>query len=63
MGNSNERYWYEVRDEEDMVSCEVCMKEIPASEIRNSEAIDYVIHFCGLKCYEKWRKQTDVQDG
>jgi len=39
------------------VDCEVCLKEIPASEATSSEASDYVIYFCGLECYEKWRKE------
>lgn len=37
-----------------LVRCEICLKEIPASEARVSEAQDYVANFCGLKCYEKW---------
>lgn len=44
-----------------MVECDICLKEIPASEARNSEATDYVRHFCGLECYEKWRKQPAVK--
>ena len=40
-----------------MMACDICLKEIPASESKNCEATDYVIHFCGLECYEKWRKQ------
>ncbi|UCE89541.1 MAG: DUF3330 domain-containing protein [Pseudomonadota bacterium] len=36
------------------VACEICMKEIPASEANSSEAQDYVMYFCGLDCYEKW---------
>jgi len=45
-----------------LVQCEVCLKEIPASEAKNAEASDYVSHFCGLVCYEKWRKQPEQQD-
>jgi len=40
--------------EEELVQCDVCLKEIPVSEARNAEASDYVAHFCGLNCYEKW---------
>ena len=40
-----------------IVECEVCMKEIPTSEARSEEASDYVLHFCGLECYEKWQTQ------
>ena len=39
---------------ETKVKCEVCLKEIPRSEAKSAEAIDYVVYFCGLECYEKW---------
>jgi hypothetical protein len=39
------------------VTCKVCMKEIPLSEAVVPEAVDYVAHFCGVQCYDKWRKQ------
>lgn len=42
-------------DEDVLVACEVCLSEIPASEAKNCEAVDYFIHFCGLECYEIWR--------
>jgi hypothetical protein len=38
-----------------LVACEVCMKEIPESEATVAEATDYVLHFCGLDCYAKWK--------
>jgi len=41
------------------VSCEVCMKEIPASEAKTAEAVDYVAHFCGLECFEKWKHRQN----
>ena len=39
------------------VACEVCLKEVPTSEATVPEATDYVVYFCGLDCYEKWKKQ------
>lgn len=46
---------------DEQVSCEICLKEIPASEAQNAEASDYVAHFCGLDCYDKWSHQeTDT---
>jgi len=39
------------------VVCDICMKEIPASEVGSCEAADYVIHYWGLECYDKWRRQ------
>lgn len=45
------------------IACEICMREIPASEAINAEAEEYVVHFCGLDCYRAWaanaeRRQT-----
>jgi hypothetical protein len=40
------------------VACTVCMKEVPLTEVIVPEAIDYVAHFCGVECYDKWRKQA-----
>ena len=37
-----------------LVSCEVCLKEIPKSEASVPEAIDYFVYFCGADCYQKW---------
>jgi len=40
-----------------VVSCEVCLKEVPVTEAKVAEAADYFAHFCGLECYEQWKKQ------
>ena len=40
--------------QETRVKCEVCLKEIPRSEAKSVEAVDYLVHFCGLDCYEEW---------
>lgn len=41
-----------------VVSCAVCLKEVPADAIRLADAQDYVLHFCGLDCLEAWQKQA-----
>ena len=41
------------------VACEICMKEIPQSEAMVAEATDYVLHFCGLECYAKWKARDE----
>ena len=41
-------------EKEGSVACEVCLKEIPRSVARSLEGPDYVYHFCGQGCYEKW---------
>lgn len=40
-----------------LVSCEVCLKEVPIAEAMIPEATDYFVYFCGLQCYEKWKRQ------
>lgn len=39
-------------------SCEVFMKEVPLTEGENPETADYIVHFCGLECYEEWKSQN-----
>jgi hypothetical protein len=51
------------KQDEALVSCDVCLKEIPASEARSDEADDYVRHFCGLECYDKWRAGVEESKG
>lgn len=45
----------------DIIHCDVCMKEIPVSEAKNAEAQDYVLHFCGLECYDIWSNQAAAE--
>ena len=45
------------------IDCEICLKEIPISEAMSDEATDYVAHFCGLECFDKWRKQQEDDAG
>jgi len=47
--------------QDEMVACEICMKEIPTSEAKSAEATDYVIHFCGTECYAKWKEQSNKE--
>ena len=46
--------------EEDTVRCEVCLKQIPRNEAKSREAREYTQYFCGLDCYEKWRRDSGV---
>lgn len=41
----------------EVLSCEVCLSEIPSDIAASFEGPDYVHHFCGLDCLDKWRKQ------
>lgn len=38
----------------EMISCEVCLTEIPSDVAKSFEGPDYVHHFCGLNCLEVW---------
>ena len=38
----------------ELVPCAVCQREIPKSVALSSEVQDYVLHFCGIDCYEEW---------
>jgi len=42
---------------EKLINCDICLKEIPVSSAKVVESADYVHHFCGLECFEKWKKQ------
>lgn len=45
--------------EPERVTCDVCLKEVPKSEAMNPEATEYVVHFCGLECYERWKNTKE----
>ncbi|MDX2503749.1 MAG: DUF3330 domain-containing protein [Gammaproteobacteria bacterium] len=44
------------------VSCEVCLKNIPAPYAQSEEVSDKVAYFCGLDCYEKWKHQKEADN-
>jgi hypothetical protein len=37
-----------------LISCDVCLKEIPRSAAMTVEGADYVGEYCGLECYQKF---------
>ncbi len=46
-----------------IVSCAVCLKEIPADQASKVELEDYVRYFCGLNCYQQWQeKEGEAED-
>jgi hypothetical protein len=61
MNKHNEEH---ITTEDKKISCKMCLKEIPISEIKSEEANDYIANFCGLECYDKWKsqKQPDTND-
>ena len=48
--------------ETEIVECSQCLKEIPASEAKSAEGTDYVVHFCGLECYDRWIKEKQDKE-
>lgn len=46
----------------ELVACDICLKEVPISEATVPEATDYVVHFCGIDCYQKWKQQAEPAD-
>lgn len=39
------------------LSCEECLKEVPADAAYKADLEDYVHHFCGLDCLAIWQKK------
>jgi len=48
-----------LHSDQQLVSCEICLKSIPVAEAKSAEAEDYVAYFCGLDCYDLWKHQKD----
>ena len=46
-------------NDESMIECSICLKEVPESEAKIAEAQDYIRHFCGIDCYKKWQDTKD----
>ena len=45
----------------ELISRELCLKEIPVSVTQIEEATDYAVYFRGLERYEPWKKQSPEQ--
>lgn len=43
------------------VRCDACFAEVPLSVAKSVEGLDYVRHFCGLNCLEKWLLQNGAK--
>nr|WP_228111420.1 MULTISPECIES: DUF3330 domain-containing protein [Betaproteobacteria] len=42
-------------------TCCVCCKEIPLDAAFTPEGAEYVEHFCGLDCYERFRARAKAE--
>jgi hypothetical protein len=47
---------------DELISCEICFREVPVSEAKNEEGTEYVMHYFGLECYSKWKRQREEDD-
>ena len=43
--------------EMELIECEICLREVPITEATSPEATDYVVHYYGLTCYDRWMNQ------
>jgi hypothetical protein len=41
------------------VSCALCRRQVPAEEALQQEGEDYLLWFCGLECYNSWKRDKD----
>lgn len=44
-----------VQDQDEHLSCEICLNEIPDSVAQSLEGPDYVHYFCGADCFAEWQ--------
>lgn len=43
------------------VECAICKKRIPASTALSPEGHDYILYFCGGKCYARWERDEAAE--
>ena len=49
----------ELPDAPAQAQCAVCGADIVPGQAKSVETQDYMLYFCGLDCYQKWRKEHD----
>jgi len=50
----------ETLDDETEKHCAFCLQLIPQSQTPTDEALAYLQDFCGLECYERWKKTQET---
>jgi len=48
-------------EDQELISCEVCLKSVPKQDSHSVEVDEYVAYFCGLDCYDVWAKKTEEE--
>jgi hypothetical protein len=46
-----------------VVTCELCLVDLPQEAAITEEGVDYVAHFCGLECLKAWRSRSRLKPG
>lgn len=47
----------ELRANQAHMTREECCAEVPGDEAVMMEATDYVLHYCGVECYDAWHNR------
>nr|CAB65710.1 Urf-2 protein [Xanthomonas campestris] len=45
----------------DCTTCCECCKEIPLDAALTAEGSEYVLHFCGLECYQRFQARAQAR--
>ena len=48
-------------ENEPLLSCDICLTDVPISEAGCMESEEYVAFYFGLECYEQWLRQKEKQ--
>jgi hypothetical protein len=49
-------------DQETVIACDVCKKEIPKAAALHPEGEEYVLNFCSIECLDYWKKEQDKNE-
>ncbi|HXG29102.1 MAG TPA: DUF3330 domain-containing protein [Nevskiales bacterium] len=52
-----------MNNEPGAVACCVCCREIPLDAALTPEGAEYVEHFCGLECYQRFQARAKAGEG
>ena len=45
------------------VNCNFCKQAIPLSEAYHPEGEPMVLYYCGIDCFDRWKKQKTADEG
>lgn len=47
----------QAEDNTQLLNCDICLDEIPVNGDEYNETDEYVIHLCGIECYNQWKAE------